>query len=67
MRYLATHSAARSRDARLDSMFAERRSAKPRLERGFVSPGPLTCHRGGPLVRRACTKPAFVHFRSLDL
>ena len=37
------------------------RNAKPRHERGFVSPDPLTCHRGGPLARRACTEPAFVH------
>src|SRR6185312_8556892 len=25
------------------------RNAKPRQKRGFVSPDPLTCHRGGPL------------------
>jgi hypothetical protein len=39
-----------------------RRNAKPRLWRGFVIPDPLTCHRGRPLARRACTKPVFVHF-----
>jgi len=36
-------------------------NAKPRLWRGFVSPVSLTCHRGRPLSRRACTAPAFVH------
>jgi hypothetical protein len=42
-------------------------NAKPRLRRGFVSPDPLTSHRGGPLGRRAYTEPAFVHEGSVCL
>jgi len=42
-------------------LHTECKNAKPRFGRGFVIPDPLTCHRGRPLARRACTKPVFVH------
>src|SRR5262245_10085117 len=50
----------RLRDARREPWFLPR-NAKPRLWRGFVSPGPLTCRWGRPLKRPVCTEPAFVH------